>query len=142
MNLTPYFFFASPHKAEKHFLQTPRLGRGAYLEVGRAAWLRLTPDTSLPKAGEEEKDKVGTWGKQEKLIRGQGLALTSLRERGTCSLGDSEFQGKRNGPSLIFQLKAPVSGPDLPFLLPATRIPAPQATLKKAWGIVNSNFAG
>lgn len=81
MNLTPYFFFASPPKADKHFLKTPRL------KAGVLTWqhdcVSLQPPR-CPRPGEERgKNIVGTWARHEKLIRGQGPALTFLQEPGT-----------------------------------------------------------
>lgn len=66
------------------------------------------PDCRRPNE-ERNKDRVGTRGRDEKLIRGQGPSVTSFQESEMCSLDDSEFQGKRNGPSLTLS-----SGPRRP----------------------------
>lgn len=67
-----------------------------------------SPDCLRPNE-ERNKDIVGPWGRHEKLNRGQGPSRTSFQEPGTGSLGDSEFQEKRNGPFLTLS-----SGPRRP----------------------------
>lgn len=117
----------------------PRLGdEGCLLGWGARNSAASFQSPHYPRPDEAKK---GSPGMHEKLILSSGnLPSISPRARGV-QLGDSEFQGKRNGPSLAFSTGPLASEQDLLFLL-ATRVPAPPATLKKTWGIVNSNFAG
>lgn len=126
MNLTP--FFASRPKTDKHFLQPPDWGCGVLTQkgVGLCGCVSLQLP-GCPRPDEERKGIVGTRGRHKKLIEVKGLPSHLFRSQGRA-VWATPVPGEAKWPLSDSQIRAQASGSDLPFLLPARRIPAPPAT--------------
>lgn len=74
---------------------------------------------------------MGKSGKTDPGVK--GCSGPSLQETGVCSWATPNSKRRETATSR-FQFRAQASGRDLPFLLLATRIPAPPGTLKKGTG--------
>lgn len=140
MNLTP--FSASHPVAGKHFLPAPKLGQGnAYLDEGLAAPLAYPSPLDCPRLEEDVVGPIGKIRKTDSGVKGLGLAPVSPSNQ-SVKLGNTGFQ-RREMAIPRFSAQAPSVRAEFAFsFFLTTRTPARPETLKNAWGIVNSNFAG
>lgn len=121
-------FFASRPKADKHFLQPPDWGCGVLTQkgVGLCGCVSLQLP-GCPRPDEERKGIIGTRGRHKNLIGVKGLPSRLSRSQGRA-VWATPVPGEAKWPLSDSQIRAQASGSDLPFLLPARRIPAPPAT--------------